>query len=202
MAELRLEALTAGQLQPLDLAVPSGGCLALHGPSGAGKTLLLRAIADLDPNDGEVRLGGVARSSITAPQWRRQVAYLPADSYWWADSIAPHVEHWDSAILAALGFEPDVIDWETGRLSSGEKQRLALARVLANRPGALRLDEPTANLDAANTERVETLVRAYLAQHQAPAIWASHDQRQRDRIGDAVARIHHGRVAVEHSQWN
>ena len=201
MAELRLDSLTAGSLSPLDLVVPSGRCLAIHGPSGAGKTLLLRAIADLDSNGGEVWLNGIARSSVSGPQWRKQIAYLPAESYWWADSVGPHAEHWPHDTLVELGFEPDVLDWDIARLSSGEKQRLSLARSLANRPAALLLDEPTANLDPTNTERVEKIVCDYLTKNQAPALWAGHDAAQRDRIGDASAKVHDGQVEMEGKPW-
>lgn len=201
MSELRLESLTAGQLNPLDLLIPGGRCLALHGPSGAGKTLLLRAIADLDPNRGEAWLNGVARSSISGPQWRKRVAYLPAESYWWADSVAPHTPDWRHDILTKLGFEPDVLNWDIARLSSGEKQRLSLARSLSNRPDALLLDEPTANLDAASTERVENIVLDYLARQQAPAIWASHDIEQRLRVSAVMAEIRDGKVEVEDTAW-
>lgn len=202
MPKLRLESLTAGQLNALDLAIPGGQCLALHGPSGAGKSLLLRAIADLDPNGGEAWLNGVARSSISGPQWRKRVAYLPAESYWWADSVAPHAQHWQHDILDKLGFEPDVLNWEIARLSSGEKQRLSLARSLSNRPDALLLDEPTANLDSSNSARVESIVLDYLARQQAPAIWASHNIEQRTRIGTARAEIRDGSVEVDDSAWN
>jgi len=60
-------------LQPASFSVSPGECVAVRGPSGAGKTLLLRAVADLDPNEGRVELDGADRESIPAPQWRRKV---------------------------------------------------------------------------------------------------------------------------------
>jgi ABC-type multidrug transport system ATPase subunit len=91
-----------------------------------------------------------------APDWRRRVGLLPAESGWWADRVGAHFITTNDArnpattptpILARLGFEPDVLDWDVQRLSSGERQRLGLARLLLNRPEVLLLDEATANLD-------------------------------------------------------
>jgi ABC-type iron transport system FetAB ATPase subunit len=62
-------------------------CIALQRPSGAGKSLLLRAIADLDPNEGTVKLDGTLRETVRAPLWRKQVTYLAAEPGWWADTV-------------------------------------------------------------------------------------------------------------------
>ena len=69
-----------------------------------------------------------------------------------------------------------------GRLSSGEKQRLAFIRLLAQNPRVLLLDEPTANLDSENRERIETLVSNYVFQQEAGCLWVSHNDTQLDRI--------------------
>lgn len=74
------------------------------------------------------------------------------------------------------------MDWEVSRLSSGERQRLSLARLLAGYPKVLLLDEPTANLDKANTNRVEELILTYLREQGASALWVSHDPEQRHRM--------------------
>ena len=197
MADLKLEALQPLRLAPVDLTVPGGRCLALHGPSGAGKTLLLRAIADLDANRGEVRLGDLVRSGLSAPAWRRQVALVPAESHWWAETVRPHARDWEPAVLARLGFQPEVLDWEVSRLSSGERQRLALARALAGHPKALLLDEPTANLDAANSAAVEALIADYRERQAAPVLWVSHDPAQRARVAQVCAQVRDGRVTEE-----
>ena len=70
---LRVEQLKIGSMPPLTFSVPSGECLAVEGPSGIGKTRLLRAIADLDPADGYVYLNGRERLEMPADQWRAKV---------------------------------------------------------------------------------------------------------------------------------
>jgi putative ABC transport system ATP-binding protein len=147
MASLRLERLRPRLLDPVTLTVAAGTLLFLSGPSGAGKSLLLRAVADLDPNDGEAFVGELARSSLSASQWRRRVGLLPAESGWWDETVGAHFparpapddarQRKDSVqsdlldLLPRLGFEADVLGWAVSRLSTGERQRLALARLLA-----------------------------------------------------------------------
>ncbi len=170
----------------MSLTVPGGCTLLVRGPSGAGKSLLLRAIADLDPNRGEVWLGNQRRSALPAHQWRRLVGYLPAESHWWADRVGDHHLHWPLEILGQLGFGPEVLEWEVSRLSTGERQRLALARLLANRPRALLLDEPAANLDSANAARVTAVIESQLEAHQPPVLWVSHGE---ERPGGACTGL-------------
>jgi len=192
MSELRLEALRPRLLEPVSLSVAAGGLLFLSGPSGAGKTLLLRSIVDLDPNEGEVYIGDLARSALRPPEWRRRVGLLPAESGWWRDSVGPHFPAGgaeQTALLAALGFERDVLKWSVARLSTGERQRLSLARLLAYRPEALLLDEATANLDPTNRARVEAVVEDYRQQQGAAVFWVSHDPEQRLRLGGTALVI-------------
>ncbi|MDX5333301.1 MAG: ABC transporter ATP-binding protein [Gammaproteobacteria bacterium] len=171
---------------PVSFAVAAGECLVLRGPSGAGKSQLLRALADLDPSEGEVWLEGVERRAMPVTAWRRAVGLLPAEAAWWHETVGAHFPEPAAVDVAALGFRAGVMDWEVTRLSSGERQRLALLRVLANRPRVLLLDEPTANLDDDNAARVEALVRAYLQEHGACALWVSHDPAEVQRMADQV----------------
>jgi len=74
--------------------------------------------------------------------------------------------------------------WQVSRLSSGEKQRLALARILMNKPRVLLLDEPTASLDADNVITVEKLIEKYRCDTGAAVLWVSHDAQQATRVGN------------------
>ena len=82
------------------------------------------------------------------------------------------------------------------RLSSGERQRLALLRLLSRNPKALLLDEPTANLDDVNQQRVEALVEAYRQAHGAPVLWISHDVAQQRRVATRRLTIEDSRRVV------
>ncbi len=174
MFRLEIQHLQPPGSSSYSLRVPSGCTCLVQGPSGSGKTLLLRSIADLDPNRGEVILGDIRRSEVPAHHWRRLVGYLPAESHWWEDRVGDHQQKWPLDLLATLGFEPDVLEWSVARLSTGERQRLALARLLANEPRALLLDEPVANLDADNAERVLQVVHRYQTTQHSPMFWVSH----------------------------
>lgn len=80
---LTIQGLTRPGLAPFDFELAAGEAVAVLGASGSGKSIMLRAIADLDPNDGPAALGGRARSEMTASEWRRLVTYLAVDSGWW-----------------------------------------------------------------------------------------------------------------------
>jgi ABC-type iron transport system FetAB ATPase subunit len=194
---LRIEALHSALLGPLSLELGRGEIIALYGPSGAGKSLLLRAIADLDPNEGRISLEGVAREHCTPARWRERVALLPAEPRWWADSVGEHFPAGACHRLEQLGFGPEVMGWKVARLSSGERQRLALLRMLENGPRVLLLDEPSANLDPRNTQRVEALVRAYVLETDAGALWVTHDQDQARRVAERMLRLEDARRLIE-----
>lgn len=191
---LHLRGLRAEPLGAIDLDVSPGECIGLAGPSGSGKSRLLRAIADLDPTPGRVWLDGVERDRMTAPQWRGRVVMVPAESHWWGDRLADHFHDCpDAGELSALGLEGISMQSDPADLSSGERQRLALLRALSAGPKCLLLDEPTANLDEDSAQRVE----AWLAErrrHGLAVIWVSHDPAQIARVAQQIYRIRGGRL--------
>lgn len=189
---LRAEGLQCPGLGPIDLAVEAGECLCLSGPSGAGKTRLLRMLADLDPHQGSCYLDDMASVKIHPPRWRKQVALLPAESRWWGLHVAEHFSTDQHPALASIGLPDAAWQWQVERLSSGERQRLALLRVLANQPKVLLLDEPTANLDAGNVERIEALIAEYQRNNHAAVLWVSHDPDQIARVSQRQLHIEQG----------
>jgi len=185
---------------PLDLDLAPGEIVALIGPSGMGKSLLMRAIADLDPNEGEVTLSGQSRESMSAPEWRKQVMYVPAHSGWWADLVEPHFEGALRMrvveLLQRLGLESTALGWQVANLSTGERQRLSLVRALALNPKILMLDEPTSGLDTENANRAEVLIRRHAAEGSG-VLFVTHDAAQAARLGGRVLRLKDGQLLHE-----
>ncbi|MBC8268839.1 MAG: ATP-binding cassette domain-containing protein [Rhodospirillaceae bacterium] len=180
---LSIRNLTGTGIGPIALKLAGGEVAAITGPSGAGKSLLLRAIADLDPNDGEIMLDGEERLKMSAPSWRAQVAYVASETSWWAERVGDHFEDKRAAtqLLEQVGLGESALDWSIPRVSTGEKQRLGLARSLMGKPRVLLLDEPTSALDAANRELVEQLLTGRLGEGTSIII-VTHDPEQAKRL--------------------
>ena len=171
---------------PVDLQAQRGECICIMGRSGSGKSVLLRLVADLDPGEGTVLLDGVDRNAGSGPAWRRRVVYQAAEPAWWGATVAEHFPAGMREPLAGwlgeVGLPGDILDADITRLSTGERQRLALLRSLARKPQVLLLDEPTASLDPATTLAVEALLSRRLAQGLA-ILMVTHSAEQARRIG-------------------
>jgi len=195
---LSIGGLQSGLAGPFSLNVEAGRCVVITGGSGSGKSLLLRMIADLDPNRGEVRLDGRERNEFKPQDWRRSVVYIAAEAGWWAQGVA---EHFAAAQLEAarslaqqLGLRGDLLDAEVARLSTGEKQRFALIRALLLESPVLLLDEPTGALDQASVSLVEAVIRDRLAKGVA-VIMVTHDDLLGQRLGDQHYRMSQRRLS-------
>lgn len=172
---------------PIDARVADGACLAIMGASGSGKSRLLRAIADLDPVSGDCSLKDVARNRIPATEWRRRIAYVPAEPGWWAATAVDHFGESGlcSALAERLGVEGAALQRPIEQLSTGERQRLALVRALQFNPDVLLLDEPTGPLDARTTELVEGEILDQM-QNGVGVILVTHERAQAERLGAEV----------------
>ena len=198
---LKVDGLRTKAGGPVGFTLRGGEVLAVRGASGSGKSLMLRAIADLDPAAGEVTLDGVPRDRIPAPEWRRQVAFVPAESGWWDDRVGAHFSDDDGApqavalgLIEALGLDAAALDWEVQRLSTGERHRLAIARALARGPKVWLFDEPTGALDAEAAGRVEALIGKGRAEGAA-ILMVTHDAGQAARLADRSLMMADGCLA-------
>ncbi len=183
---LQIKQLQSPLAGPFSLTLEAGECLTISGPSGSGKSLLLRMLCDLDPNTGEALLNGVPRASIEAPAWRAAVVYQPAEAAWWLPTAAEHFKPGQMPrvmeLLPQLNLSPSLLENEIGRLSTGERQRMALIRSLACAPQVLLLDEPTAALDPDSVAAVEALLKKELAAGLA-LILVTHSEAQAQTLG-------------------
>ncbi len=183
----------------LDLELVAGDRLGLVAPSGAGKSLLLRTLALLDPPQaGRFSLLGRPPAAWGLPRWRAMVAYLAQRPFAAGGTVETNLRApwrfrerrgpvgWSheriTSWLAALGRDPSFLRYDAERLSGGELQLLALLRVLQFDPTVLLLDEPTASLDGATTAAVEDLLIGWLAAGPHAAVLISHDGDQIERF--------------------
>jgi len=213
---LRVEAATRLGAFALDVAleVPSGACLALAGPSGAGKTSVLRVVAGLvAPERGRVSCGeelwlDTERGVDVAPE-RRRCGYVFQEY-----ALFAHLRAWQNVayplrgldraerrrraleLLERFGVE-HVADARPRTLSGGERQRVAVARALARRPAALLLDEPLSALDARSRAAGGRELASVLAETGVPALLVTHDFTEAALLGDRVGVIDGGRVIQE-----
>lgn len=192
---LELLSLQRLHVGPIDLRLDAGECIAIQGRSGSGKSVLLRMAADLDVHDGDCALDGDRCSQMPAPEWRRQVTYVAPDSGWWAEGIADHFASPAAlrALLPRVGLAPEAVGWPVARLSTGERQRLALLRAVANGPRVLLLDEPTSGLDFDTRTQVEALLREQLQAGRA-ILLVTHDPDLAQRLARRRFTMDAGRL--------
>ena len=211
MLSLACEARVGAVALDLALDVPDGGCLALAGPSGAGKTSVLRIVAGLlRPQRGRIACGQETWLDTdvgidVAPE-RRRCGYVFQDY-----ALFGHLSAWRNVAYGLRGVPrarrrmdalellerfgvAQLADARPGTLSGGERQRVALARALASRPRVLLLDEPLAALDATSAAAAGRELAVLLRELQVPALLVTHDFAEAALLGDAVAVLDAGRI--------
>jgi putative ABC transport system ATP-binding protein len=184
---LQLESRTL--FEGVSFELPEGDVLWVRGPSGSGKSQLLRLIAGLVGGGGRVSWRGDDRDRTDPTRWRRRVSYVAPELPRGVAATGVELRARVEGLHAQRGVDGDPVGlaegwglgadaWERplSQLSSGEAQRLWLALVLSRRPEVLLLDEPTRALDPDATAAVESS----LAGHTA--LWVSHDPAQGARV--------------------
>jgi ATP-binding cassette subfamily B protein len=168
-------------LQDVSFKVPSGTMLALVGPSGSGKTTISQLISRLyDPSQGEIRIGQINIKDVVRADLRDTIGVVTQDSHLFHDSIRTNLKYakedatddeiWRALESAQIGdfvkSLPDKLETIVGdrgyRLSGGEKQRIAIARVFLKQPRIVILDEATAHLDNENEAAVQEALATVL----------------------------------------
>ncbi len=190
----------------LDLDLLPGEILGLSAPSGAGKTLLLRALAGLDPMDeGSIHHDAAPVDGPDMPAARARCIYLHQRPALGEGSVADALRapfafrvhrslRWDPAPahrwLSDLGRDASWLETPVDTLSGGEAQVLALLRALQLSPKVLLLDEPSASLDAATARALEALLLSWVASDpQRACVWTSHDPSQLERTCTRVLTL-------------
>ncbi len=200
-------------LHGIDLHVEPGQTLALVGPSGAGKTTISGLVSRLyDPTSGSVRVGGVDLRTATSSSVRDRIGVVTQDSHLFHDTLRANLryarpEATDDDIVEALRAAqvwdvvralPDVLDTVVGdrghRMSGGEKQRIAIARLLLKDPSIVILDEATAHLDAGSEALVQQALTTALEGRTSIVI--AH-RLATVRAADTIAVIDAGRVVEQ-----
>jgi phosphate-transporting ATPase len=193
---LVVQGLRGARIGPVSFTLAAGECMALTGASGAGKTLLLRQLADLDPGEGDVSLAGRSRGAYPAATWRRRVMLVPAAPGWWASTVAEHFPETSLAdaarLCASMRLPAGILQREVIGLSTGERQRLALVRALVAHPDILLLlDEPTSGLDVDAVAAVERCLED-ARQGGTALLVVTHDPAQARRIASSTYRLDGG----------
>ena len=186
---------------PVSLELARGQSLVVRGPSGSGKTRFLRAVADLDPARGDVLLEGRAAAATPAFDWRRRVRFVPAESAWWLETVAPHFRHAGSlgTAMAALGLSEKLMASRVRDLSTGERQRLAFLRAIEDEPDVLLLDEPTSALDEQSIARMEGLIDKELSRG-AIVMLSTHSPVQAEKYGALFLTFNEGAAVIENGR--
>ncbi|AKU89740.1 ABC transporter ATP-binding protein [Vulgatibacter incomptus] len=197
----------------LSFEVRAGEKLALAGPSGAGKTLLLRTLAGLDRMDeGELELEGVPFRQWSAPAWRSRICYLHQRPALLPGTVEENLRRpfllevhrgreFDrelaEELLGRLGRDPALLTQRASTLSGGEAQIVALVRALLLAPRVLLLDEPTASLDRETAGRAETVIDGWISEAEGRAlVWTSHEPAQLERIASRRIELPRSRSEV------
>lgn len=195
-------------LSGVNLKVHRGELITIMGPSGAGKSTLLRLINRLTEADsGTIHVDSVNIRDFDPKELRRRVGMVFQIPVVFKGSVRENIgfgkKLWNTdadinALAAEAAIPHELFDADAANLSVGEKQRVCIARALANKPEALLLDEPTSALDLASAEKVESLLLRLQAEHNLTMLWVTHEREQSRRISRHNYVLENGKLREDH----
>ncbi len=195
-------------LSDVSLTVDRGELITIMGPSGAGKSTLLRLINRMvEADSGLILLDSTDIRDFDPKELRRRVGMVFQIPVTFKGSVRDNIAFgkklWNTdADVEALAIEaaipPELMDADAANLSVGEKQRVCIARALANKPEALLLDEPTSALDKTSAEKVESLLLRLQSEHSLTMLWVTHDREQSRRISEHNYLLEDGKLREDH----
>jgi putative ABC transport system ATP-binding protein len=195
-------------LRGVNLEVDKGELITIMGPSGAGKSTLLRLINRLTEADsGTILVDSASIKDYDPRELRRKVGMVFQIPVVFKGSVRENIAFgkklWKTdadvdELASEAAISTELIDADAGNLSVGEKQRVCIARALANKPEALLLDEPTSALDRASAEKVESLLLRLQAEHGLTMLWVTHEREQSRRISRHNYVLEDGKLREDH----
>lgn len=199
-------------LRDVSLEVREGDLLVIIGPSGSGKSSLLRCLNRLEEIDsGTIALDGQSIAEMPVIELRRKVGMMFQKTAPFEGTVAENIAYGATllgesldrerikALMGLASLEADLLDKPADQLSGGQEQRLGIARALANQPSILLLDEPTSSLDPIATHNIEESLLRLQERMNLTMIWVSHSIEQARRIGKRVLLLDAGCVVREDS---
>jgi zinc transport system ATP-binding protein len=185
-------------LRELNFEVFSGDCLAIIGPNGSGKTVLLKALQHLVPYEGEIhwsqeaRVGYVPQSVAADRQLPLRVTELLEAKARFLHLADQEMEQ----VSSELNLSPEFLSACIGTLSAGQFQKVLIAFAMLGRPNVLLFDEPTASLDELSQERIYELVHELQSQEGITVILVSHDLSIVYRYANRVLCLSKGKPCI------
>lgn len=199
-------------LRDVNLRLDPGARLGIVGPSGSGKSILLRALALLDPLDeGSIDSMGLPAAQKGVAAYRRQVVYLHQRPTLFEGNVEANLRQpyalkihaksrFDEGLVLELlkkvGRQHSFLQKSAAELSGGERQLVALVRAIQLNPSVLLLDEPTASLDTETTHAAEQLLEQWFADFDGEhaLVQITHDRAQVERVSRQILGLDHGRI--------